>query len=67
MMINYKRLNNNIEDDEYDIPTKEYFLGKIKYCTTFRKFDCKSRFWQVKMHPYSIPWIIFSCPEGHFE
>ena len=67
MVINYKRLNDNTEDDEYDIPTKEYLLGKIKDCTTFSKFDCKSGFWQVKMHLDSIPWTDFSCPEGHFE
>ena len=67
MVINYKRLNDNTEDDGYDIPTKEYLLGKIKDCTIFSKFDCKSGFWKVKMHPDSIPWTTFSCPEGHFE
>ena len=46
---------------------KKYLLGKIKDCTIFSKFDCKSGFWQVKMHPDSIPWTAFSCPEGHFE
>ena len=66
MVINYKRLNNNTEDDGYDILTKEYLLGKIKDSTIFSKFDCKSGFWQVKMHPDSIPWKDFSCPEGHF-
>ena len=45
MVINYKRLNDNTEDDGYDIPTKEYLLGKIKDCTIFSKFDCKSGFW----------------------
>ena len=67
MLINYKRLNDNIEDDVYDIPIKEYLVGKIKYCSIFRKFDCKFGFWQVKMHLDSIPWTTFSCPEGHFE
>ena len=67
MMINYKRLNNNTEDDGYDIQTKECLLGKITYCTIFSKFDCKLGFWQVKMHPNSIPWTTFSCPEGNFE
>ena len=67
MVINYKRLNDNTEDDGYDIPTKEYLLGKIKDCTIFSKFDCKSGFWQIKMHPDNIPWTAFSCPEGHFE
>ena len=67
MVINYKRLNHNTVDDEYDIPTKEYLLGKIKDCTTFRNFDCISGFWQVKMHPDNIPLTTFSCLEGHFE
>ena len=67
MVINYKRLNDNIEDDEYDIPIKKCLLGKIKNCTIFSKFDCKSGFWQIKIHLNSIPWTVFSCPEGHFE
>ena len=67
MIINYKRLNDNTKDDGYDIPTKEYLLEKIKNFTIFSKFDCKSRFWQVKMHPESICWTTFLCPEGHFE
>ena len=67
MVINYKTLNDNTKDDGYDIPTKECLLGKIKDCTIFRKFDCKSGFWKVKINPDSIPWTTFSCPEGHFE
>ena len=67
MVIDYKRLNDNTKDDGYDIPTKEYLLGKIKDCTIFSKFDCKLGFWKVKMHPNSIPWTIFSCPKGHLE
>ena len=51
MVIDYKRLNDNTKDDGYDIPTKEYLLGKIKDCTIFSKFDCKLGFWKVKMHP----------------
>ena len=66
MVINYKRLNNNIDDDGYDIVIKEYLLGNIKNCNIFSKFDCKSRFWQVKMHEDSIPWTTFSCLGGHF-
>ena len=55
MVINYKRLNDNTDDDRYDIPTKEYLLGKIKDCMIFSKFDYKSGFWQIKMHPNNIP------------
>ena len=67
MLINYKRLNDNTEDDGYDIPTKEYLLGKIKNFNIFSKFDYKLGFWQFKMHEDSIPWTAFSCSEGHFE
>ena len=55
MVINYKRLNNNTEDDGYDIPTKEYLLGKIKYCTTFSKFDCNQDFGKLRCTQTSIP------------
>ena len=41
MIINYKMLNDNSEYNGYDIPTKEYLLGKIRDCTIFSKFDCK--------------------------
>ena len=67
MVINYKRLNDNTEDDGHDIPTKEYLLGKNKNCNIFSKFDCKLGFWKVKMHKDNIHWATFSCPEGHFE
>ena len=54
MVINYKRLNDNTEDDGYDIHTKEYLLIKIKNCNIFIKFDCKSGFWQVKTHCHAL-------------
>ena len=41
MIINYKMLNDNSKYNGYDIPTKEYLLGKIRDCTIFSKFDCK--------------------------
>lgn len=31
------------------------------------KFDCKSRFWQIKLEKESIPWTTFSFSEGHYE
>ena len=46
---------------------KKYLLVKIKDCTIFSKFNCKSGFWQVKIHPKSTPWTTFSCPKEHFE
>jgi len=39
-------------------------IQKVKW---FSKFDLKSGFHQVTMHPNSIKWTVFSCSEGLFE
>ena len=67
MVINYKRLNDNTIDDAYTIPDKTVLINKIQDCNIFSKFDLKSGFWQVKMHPDSIEWTAFTSPEGHYE
>ena len=67
MVINYKRLNDNTIDDAYNIPDKTILINKIQNYKIFSKFDLKSGFWQVKMHPDSIEWTTFTCSEGHYE
>ncbi|MCF8704118.1 reverse transcriptase family protein, partial [Corynebacterium sp. MC-02] len=67
MVINYKRLNDNTRTDAYKLPDKSELLNRIQGKRIFSKFDCKSGYWQVKMHPDSIEWTAFTCPEGHFE
>ncbi|XP_059631379.1 uncharacterized protein LOC132274189 [Cornus florida] len=67
MVINYKRLNDNTVDDAYDLPDQTQLVNNIQNSQIYSKFDCKSGFWQVRMHPDSIPWTAFTCPEGHFE
>ena len=62
MMINYKRLNDNTLDDAYTIPVKNDLINSIQDAKLFNKFDCKSGFWQVRMHPESINWTAFTCP-----
>ena len=44
MVIDYKRLNNNTIDDEYDIPDKTKLINSIQGSKIFSKFDCKSGF-----------------------
>ena len=67
MVMNYTRLNDNTNEDGYCIPNKDVLINKIQGKYYFSKFDMKSGFWQVKMHPESIPWTAFTCSEGHFE
>lgn len=67
MVINYKRLNDNTRTDGYKLPDKIELINRIQGKTVFSKFDCKSGYWQIKMHLDSIEWTTFTCPEGHFE
>lgn len=67
MVYNYKRLNDNTNKDQYTLPTLDYLLLKIKEKNIFSKFDLKSGFHQIMMHPDSIEWTAFICPLGHFE
>ena len=66
MVINYRGLNNNTIDDAYDIPDKIELINSIQNSKIFSKFDCKSEFWQLKIHPDSIEWTAFTCPLGHY-
>nr|KYP45904.1 Polyprotein P3 [Cajanus cajan] len=67
MVYNYKRLNDNTHIDGYTIPSKDVLINRIQKAKWFSKFDLKSGFHQVKMHPDSIKWTAFSCSEGLFE
>ena len=67
MVINYKRLNDNTRTDGYKLPDKTELINRIQGKKIFSKFDCKSGYWQVRMHEESIEWTAFTCPEGHFE
>lgn len=63
MVINYKRLNNNTYEDQYEIPGKDQLINCLQNTNIFSKFDNKSGFWQIKMDDDSIPWTVFSCPK----
>jgi hypothetical protein len=62
MVVNYKKLNDETIFYGYYLPHKESLINQI-----FSKFDCKSRFWQIKMHKDNIPLIVFSTLQGQYE
>lgn len=49
MVIDYRRLNDNIADDAYIIPDRDYLQSHIQNVKYFSKFDCKSDFHQIKV------------------
>ncbi|ANV20896.1 ORF3 protein [Dioscorea bacilliform RT virus 2] len=67
LVFNYKRLNDNTEKDQYSLPGINTILKKIGHSKVYSKFDLKSGFHQVAMHPESIEWTAFLTTAGLFE
>ena len=67
MVINYKEVNKNTKFDGYYIRNKETLINLARGKKYYNKFDCKSRFWQIKMDNDSILITPFSTPRGHYE
>ncbi|KAF8394462.1 hypothetical protein HHK36_020670 [Tetracentron sinense] len=67
MTIDYRLLNNNTIDENYQIPLKDNLIQLIMDKKWFSKFNCKSGFWQFAMNEESIPWTAFPIPQGKYE
>ena len=64
MVINYKELNKYTKFDGYFLPYKDTLIISVTDKKTFSKFDCKSRFWKIKLKEESIPFTAFSTSQG---
>ncbi|QBH21733.1 polyprotein [Polyscias mosaic virus] len=64
MVFNYQRLNDNTEKDQYSLPGITTIHRRIAHSKIYSKFDLKSGFHQVAMHPDSIPYTAFTVPGG---
>jgi hypothetical protein len=53
-VINCKPLNKALKWIRYLIPNKKDLLQKLHSTFIFSKFDMKSRFWQIQIHPKTI-------------
>ncbi|CEJ16363.2 polyprotein [Mulberry badnavirus 1] len=67
MVFNYKRLNDLTHKDQYSLPGIQGIIARVGRAKIFSKFDLKSGFHQVAMHPESIPWTAFWVPQGLYE
>ena len=59
MVIDYRDVNKKTVKDGYQIAQARVLINQLKGAKIFSKFDAKSGFWQVKMHPDSIPLTAF--------
>ncbi|KAL6204708.1 hypothetical protein ACLB2K_021975 [Fragaria x ananassa] len=67
MVIDYRDVNKKTVKDGYQIAQVRVLINRLKGAKIFSKFDAKSGFWQVKMHPDSIALTAFGIPQGHYE
>ena len=67
MIVNYKQLNDNTIFYGYFLPNKETLRHKTSGKNLHSKFDCKSRFYQIKMAEESKSLTNSSTPQGHYE
>ncbi|ATV81254.1 polyprotein [Grapevine badnavirus 1] len=67
MVFNYKRLNDLTNKDQYSLPGISTIMKKVGNSRIYSKFDLKSGFHQVAMHPDSIEWTAFWVPDGLYE
>ncbi|XP_050374548.1 uncharacterized protein LOC126792101 [Argentina anserina] len=67
MVIDYRDVNRKTIKDGYQIAKARVLINRLKRAKVFSKFDVKSRFLQIKMHPDSISLIAFGTLQEHYE
>ena len=67
LVINYKPLNKTLKWIRYPIPNKKDFFQKLHSAFIFSKFDMKSGFWQIQIHPKDHYKTAFTVPFGQYE
>lgn len=67
LVIDYRRLNDVVEDDKFPIPDINEILdglGKAKYFSTI---DLDQGYYQIPLDKQSRPYTAFSTDDGHFQ
>ena len=67
MVLDYRRLNDQLIEDKYPIPNITDILEKLGRCHYFSSIDLANGFHQVEMHPNDVEKTAFSTEQGHFE
>lgn len=67
LVINYKPSNAVLEWIRYPIPNKKDLIKRLSQAAIFSKFDLKSSFWQIQIHPKDRYKTTFNIPFGQYE
>ena len=67
LVIDYKPLNQFLQDIKFPLPNKRALLQHLQGATIFSKFDLKSGFWQLGVHPEERYKTAFCIPNRHLQ
>ncbi|CAH8278553.1 unnamed protein product [Arabidopsis lyrata] len=67
LVIDYKPLNQYLQDVKFPLPNKRALLQHLQGAKIFSKFDLKSGFWQLGVHPEERYKTAFCLPNRHLQ
>ena len=67
LVIDYKPLNQYLQDIKFPLPNKRALRQHLQGATIFSKFDLKSGFWQLGVHPEERYKTAFCIPNRHLQ
>jgi hypothetical protein len=67
LVIDYKPLNEFLQDVKFPLPTRKSLLQHLSGAVIFSKFDLKSGFWQLGVHPDEQYKTAFCLPNRHLQ
>ena len=67
LTIDYKKVNNDTEQDPYPLPRIDDIIARLAKNKIFSKIDLANGYYQVKMHPNSIKYPTFISEFGKHE
>lgn len=65
--IDFRRLNDVTLSDEWPLPRIQDLIRSVRNSTHFVGLDLRSGYWQISMHPQSIPYTAFRTRSGLYE
>ncbi|RDY13610.1 hypothetical protein CR513_01438, partial [Mucuna pruriens] len=67
LVIDYKPLNHFLQDDKFPIPKASSLPILLRESNIFSKFDLKSGFWQLGIHPEERYKTAFCIPNAQYQ
>ena len=65
--VDYRELNSVTRQDAFPLPRIDDLLDQLGQSHYFSTLDLASGYWQIRVHPTSIPKTAFITPQGSFE